>query len=42
MGDGIVDTLVNWICDGLFVGIGVNGVKIDDVYLVKHKRRGSK
>jgi hypothetical protein len=31
MGDGIVDTLVNWVCDGLFVGIGaLIGVKIDE------------
>jgi hypothetical protein len=31
MGDGIVDTLANWICDGLFVGIGaLIGVKIDE------------
>ena len=30
-GEGIVDTLVNWICDGLFVGIGaLIGVKIDE------------
>ena len=29
-GDGIVDTLVNWIFDGLFVGLGAFiGVKID-------------
>ena len=32
MGDGIADTLVNWICDGLFVGIGaLIGVKIDEL-----------
>ena len=32
MGDGIVDTLVNWICDAAFVGIGaLIGVKIDDL-----------
>jgi len=31
-GEGIVDTLVNWICDGLFVGIGaLVGVKIDEM-----------
>ena len=31
MGDGIADTLVNWICDGLFVGVGaLIGVKIDE------------
>ena len=31
MGDGIVDTLVNWICDGLFIGVGaLIGVKIDE------------
>ncbi len=31
MGDGIVDTLANWVCDGLFVGIGaLIGVKIDE------------
>lgn len=31
-GDGILDTLVNWICDGLFVGIGaLVGVKIDEM-----------
>lgn len=31
-GDGILDTLVNWICDGLFVGIGaLIGVKIDEM-----------
>jgi len=31
MGDGIVDTLVNWICDGLLVGAGaLLGVKIDE------------
>ena len=30
-GAGIVDTLVNWICDGLFVGVGaLIGVKIDE------------
>ena len=30
-GAGIVDTLANWICDGLFVGIGaLIGVKIDE------------
>ncbi len=30
-GDGIVDTLVNWVCDGLFVGVGaLVGAKIDD------------
>ena len=30
-GDGIVDTLVNWICDGLFVGLGaLAGAKIDE------------
>lgn len=30
-GDGIVDTAVNWICDGLFVGIGaLLGAKIDE------------
>ena len=30
-GDGIVDTAVNWICDGLFVGIGaLVGAKIDE------------
>ncbi len=30
-GDGIADTLVNWICDGLFVGVGaLLGVKIDE------------
>ena len=29
-GDGIADTLVNWIFDGLFVGLGAFiGVKID-------------
>jgi hypothetical protein len=29
-GEGIVDTLANWICDGLFVGIGAFvGVEID-------------
>jgi hypothetical protein len=32
MGDGIADTVVNWICDGLFVGIGaLIGVKIDEM-----------
>ena len=32
MGDGIVDTLVNWICDGLLVGAGaLLGVKIDEM-----------
>ncbi|DAC52426.1 MAG TPA: hypothetical protein HA340_00125 [Candidatus Thalassarchaeaceae archaeon] len=32
MGDGIVDTLVNWICDGAIVGVGaLIGVKIDDL-----------
>ncbi len=32
VGDGIVDTLVNWICDGLFVGLGaLAGAKIDEV-----------
>ena len=32
MGDGIVDSLVNWICDGLFVGAGaLLGVKIDEM-----------
>ena len=31
MGDGIVDTLANWVCDGLFVGVGaLIGVKIDE------------
>ena len=31
MGDGIVDTLVNWIFDGLFVGVGAFvGAKIDE------------
>ncbi len=31
-GEGIADTLVNWICDGLFVGIGaLVGVKIDEM-----------
>ena len=31
-GDGIADTLVNWICDGLFVGLGaLIGVKIDEM-----------
>ena len=30
-GAGIVDTLANWICDGLFVGVGaLIGVKIDE------------
>ncbi len=30
-GDGIVDTLVNWVCDGLFVGLGaLVGAKIDE------------
>jgi len=30
-GDGIVDTLVNWVCDGLFVGLGaLAGAKIDE------------
>jgi len=30
-GAGIVDTLANWVCDGLFVGIGaLIGVKIDE------------
>jgi hypothetical protein len=30
-GDGIVDTLVNWVCDGLFVGLGAFvGAKIDE------------
>ncbi|MDP6869974.1 MAG: hypothetical protein QGI21_04305 [Candidatus Poseidoniaceae archaeon] len=29
--DGMADTLVNWICDGLFVGVGaLLGVKIDE------------
>ena len=28
---GIVDTAANWVCDGLFVGIGaLIGVKIDE------------
>ena len=32
MGDGIVDTLVNWICDAAFIGIGaLIGVKIDEL-----------
>ena len=32
IGDGIVDTLVNWIFDGLFVGLGaLVGVKIDEM-----------
>ena len=32
MGDGILNTLVNWICDGLFVGAGaLLGVKIDEM-----------
>ena len=32
MGDGIADSLVNWICDGLFVGVGaLLGVKIDEM-----------
>ena len=32
VGDGIVDTLVNWIFDGLFVGLGaLVGVKIDEM-----------
>ena len=31
-GDGIVDTLVNWIFDGLFVGVGaLVGAKIDEM-----------
>tara|TARA_B100000945_G_scaffold269442_1_gene230325 strand:+ start:1001 stop:1597 length:597 start_codon:yes stop_codon:yes gene_type:complete len=31
-GEGIADTLVNWICDGLFVGLGaLIGVKIDEM-----------
>ena len=31
-GDGIVDTLVNWIFDGLFVGVGaLAGAKIDEM-----------
>jgi len=31
LGDGIVDTLVNWIFDGLFVGLGaLAGAKIDE------------
>ena len=30
-GDGIADTLVNWVCDGLFVGLGaLVGAKIDE------------
>ena len=30
--DGIVDTAVNWICDGLFVGVGaLVGAKIDEM-----------
>jgi len=30
MGDGIVDTLVNWLVDGALVGVGaLIGVKID-------------
>ena len=30
--DGIVDTMVNWICDGLFVGVGaLLGAKIDEM-----------
>jgi len=30
--DGIVDTLVNWICDAAFIGIGaLIGVKIDEM-----------
>ena len=30
-GDGIVDTAVNWVCDGLFVGLGaLVGSKIDE------------
>ncbi len=30
-GDGIADTLVNWVCDGLFVGLGAFvGAKIDE------------
>ena len=32
LGDGIADTLVNWIFDGLFVGLGAFiGVKIDEM-----------
>ena len=32
LGDGIADTLVNWIFDGLFVGLGaLIGVKIDEM-----------
>ena len=32
MGDGILESLVNWICDGLFVGAGaLLGVKIDEM-----------
>ena len=32
LGDGIADSLVNWICDGLFVGAGaLLGVKIDEM-----------
>ena len=32
MGDGIAGSLVNWICDGLFVGAGaLLGVKIDEM-----------
>ena len=32
IGDGIADTLVNWIFDGLFVGLGaLIGVKIDEM-----------
>ena len=31
-GDGIADTLVNWIFDGLFVGLGaLIGTKIDEM-----------
>ncbi|MDP6865074.1 MAG: hypothetical protein QGG96_06665 [Candidatus Poseidoniaceae archaeon] len=31
-GDGIADTLVNWLCDGILVGVGaLMGVKIDEV-----------
>jgi hypothetical protein len=30
--DGLLDTLVNWICDGLFVGVGaLLGSKIDEM-----------
>ena len=30
--DGLADTLVNWICDGLFVGVGaLLGSKIDEM-----------